>query len=397
MIKNISGTEIKDSTGRPTLKVIMSSENHTVEVLVPSGQSEGSLEAFELRDKDGGMDKALKVLENEITPALVGRSPEQKEIDDLLLSLDGTANKSRFGGNTLIGVSLATARLAAKEKNEPLWKNIATQSGQIPKLPALFMNVINGGVHADFRLPFQEYMILLKKESARKSFELGERIFDKLGEIIKNKFKDVPFGDEGGYSPICDKLEEPFELLVLASEKEKISFAIDAAATELYKDGKYELSGKKYTAEEMLEIYKDLINKFPLQSIEDPFEESDIESFRKIVVEMGENINIVGDDLTVTNPARIREISQHKAVNAIIVKPDQVGTLSEVLDAVRIAHEANWKIIVSHRSGDTVDNFIADLAVGIGAYGIKAGSPMPIERRVKYQRLIEIEEQEMIE
>lgn len=400
MIRRLSATEIEDSTGRPTLKVVMSSERHTVEVMVPSGQSRGSREVFELRDKGGGMKKALRVLENEIAPALIGKEPEQKKIDNLLLSLDGTADKSRLGGNTMIGVSLATARLFAKEANKPLWKSIAIQSGRTPVLPTLFMNVINGGVHANFKLPFQEYMVMIKRESVRKSFELGEKIFSKLGKIIEGKYKDVLLGDEGGYSFVSSRIEEPFELLTLASQMSKsvfdMSFAIDVAASEIYKDDKYELCGNKYTATEMLEIYRDLANKFPLQSIEDPFEESDIKSFGKIVRKMGESVAIVGDDLTVTNADRITEISQHKAITAVIIKPNQIGTLSEVLKAAEVAQSADLKTIVSHRSGDTMDSFVADLAVGLGAYGIKAGSPGQAERRVKYKRLMEIEEQEMV-
>jgi len=395
-IKKIIGSEIKDSTGRPTLKIILASDKNSVEALVPSGQSTGSGEALELRGKDGGMKKALEIIENKISPALIGKKPEQKIIDDLLLSLDGTENKSELGGNTMIGVSMAVTKLSAKEKGIPLWQDIAEQNNTLPQIPSFYMNIINGGVHADFRLPFQEYMIVIRENSAEKSFQTGEQIFENLGHLIKSRYGNVPLGDEGGYSPICQKIEEPFSLLEEASANQNIFFAIDAAASEFFKNGKYRILNKEYNSEELLDLYKDLTSEFDLKSIEDPFEEKDPESFKKIVKEIGKKVIIVGDDLTVTNPKRISELSESKAANAVIIKPNQIGTISEVFEACRLARKANWKIIISHRSGDTLDTFISDLAVGLGAYGIKAGSPMPVERRVKYERLIVIEEKEMI-
>ncbi|MEK7552012.1 MAG: phosphopyruvate hydratase [Patescibacteria group bacterium] len=396
-IKKISGYEIKDSTGKPTLKVVLESNNFTVTSFVPRGQSTGSLEAAELRDEDGGMKKAIEIIATKISPALVGKKPDQKQIDDLLISLDGTKNKSVLGGNTTIGISMAVAMLRAEENGLPLWKNIAEENKTSPKMPSLFMNIINGGVHANFRLPFQEYMIVIREKSAKQSFQVGQEIFKNLGEIIKTRFGNVPFGDEGGYSPICEKIEEPFSLLEEASGRQNVFFAIDSAASEFFKNGSYNILGKSYSPDELLNLYKYLTSKFRLKSIEDPFEESSETYFKKIVGEIGKDTIIVGDDLTVTNPERISKLSKEHAANAVIIKPNQIGTVSEVFEAVRLAHKAGWKTIVSHRSGDTPDSFIADLAVGLGTYGIKAGSPNPPERKAKYERLIEIEKEMKID
>jgi len=395
-IKKVSGVEIKDSTGRPTLKIVLESENYSVEALVPSGQSAGSREAVELRDGDLGMEKALEILENEIKPVITGKNLIQKEIDETLISLDGTENKARLGGNTMIGISIATAKLVAKEMNVPLWKSIALENESTIKFPNLYMNIINGGVHADFRLPFQEYMIVVHEKKVSDSYKTGQRIFEKLGEIIKEKFGEVPFGDEGGYSPVCQKIEEPFELLnEVCVKEENVFFAIDAAASEFLKNDEYKILKKKYSSEDLFEIYSGLSSKFNLKSIEDPFGEGSWDDFKKITAQLGQNVIIVGDDLTVTNPKIISEAIEFKAANAVIIKPNQVGTLTETFETVRLAHKAGWKTIVSHRSGDTMDSFIADLAVGLGVYGIKAGSPYPPERRAKYERLVEIEQNEM--
>lgn len=397
VIKKVFAEEIKDSTGRPTLKVTVQTDKHSVEALVPSGQSRGSNEAIELRDRGGGMKKAIKVIEDKISPAFVGKNPDQNEIDKFLLELDGTKDKSNLGGNVMIGVSVAVAKVFAKENSIPLWRSIALHNKTYPKIPALFMNIINGGVHAGFRIPFQEHMIVVREGTARKSYDLGNDIFKKLGEVIQSKVGKVPMGDEGGYSPVCGAVEEPFEFLKQAThDKTNVYFAIDAAASGFFKAKKYNLINRKYSAEELMGVYKTLVKKFPLKSIEDPFEEKDIEAFKKITSELGDEISIVGDDLTVTNPKRIASLSTEKTANAVIIKPNQIGTLSEVFDAVKIAHSAGWKTIVSHRSGDTMDSFIADLAVGVGAYGIKAGSPEPPERKVKYERLIEIDEKELM-
>ncbi|MEK7062857.1 MAG: enolase C-terminal domain-like protein, partial [Patescibacteria group bacterium] len=248
-----------------------------------------------------------------------------------------------------------------------------------------------------FRLPFQEYMVVMEQENPRTAYEQGKNIFGRLGQLIKNEFSRVEMGDEGGFSPNINALKRPFEILnEVIAEEPNVFLAIDAAASQLFKNNKYELKNQSYNTEELANLYAELISQFSLKSIEDPFAEDMISDFSSLVEKISKEILIVGDDLTVTNPARIQEMIDKKAANAIIIKPNQVGTLTETYEAVRLARDAGWKVIVSHRSGDTLDAFIADLAVGSGAYGIKAGSPIPPERRVKYARLIEIYEKEML-
>ena len=399
-IASIIAREIKDSRGKPTLEVILSSSEHIARAAVPSGKSAGSHEAVKLP-----VAEALKIIEMIVAPALVGQPSVQEKIDQILLEIDGTENKSKLGGNVMIGVSMAAARLAAAEKGIPLWRLISEENNTTPSFPALFMNLINGGVHADFRLPFQEYIVVLTGPSPRRAYESGVAIFAKLGELIKIKYgtvppgrDKVPMGDEGGYSPQMTRMEEPFELLnQVCVGAENTFLAIDAAASEFYQDGVYNLSGLNYTSKKLSELYQNLVRQFPLKSIEDPFFEDEPESFKKLTEALGQNILIVGDDLTVTNPKRIGNFIKNQTVNAVIIKPNQIGTLTETYEAVRLAHKAGWKCIVSHRSGDTPDSFIADLAVGLGAYGLKAGSPLRPERKAKYDRLIEINEREMVE
>lgn len=369
-----------------------------VSALVPSGKSRGVREAVELRDEDGeGVSSALEKIRTVIAPLVIGRPPFQKEIDGLLIREDGTSDKSNLGGNSIIGVSLAVARLAARIKGVPLWKHIAEESGATSGFPRLFMNMINGGAHAGFRLPFQEYLVVINKDNPRQGYELGQRMFARIEERIRSEFGEIFLGDEGGFSPKIKNLKYPFEILSGAAEGEDdVSFGIDAAASNLKQGDRYELLGLFYSASELEALYENLTRALPLRSIEDPFAEDEIADFEKITGKLGPEVLVVGDDLTVTNPSRVREIISRKAANAVIIKPNQVGTLTETYEAVRLARGAGWEIIVSHRSGETKDAFIADLAVGLGAYGIKAGPPNPSERRAKYERLIEIAEKEMV-
>ncbi len=394
---------ILDSRGVPTVEVELFSGDISVVAAVPSGKSTGSKEALEKRDDDGrGVTQAIANVEDVISLEIVGKEITPTEIDRLLLELDGTENKSNLGANAMLGVSIAATKLAAVIEGVPVWKFIADTNSANARLPKLFMNIINGGAHSDFqpnseagrfRLPFQEYMIVPKDELVSVSYKKAQKIIDILGAKLKERFGDVPLGDEGGYSPIFESVEEPFALLSEIIANEGMFLAIDAAATEFYKDGKYNLLNKDYSPLELLELYKELTEEFELLSIEDPFEESDAESFSSLVGAIGENVLVVGDDLTVTNPSLITEMAEKKASNAVIIKPNQIGTLLEVYEAVTIAHGSGWKTIASHRSGETLDTFIADLAVGVGAYGIKAGSPLQKEREVKYNRLLEIEEE----
>lgn len=393
-ITQCSAKEILDSRGVPTVEVEISSGDILVKAAVPSGKSTGSKEALEKRDDDGrGVTQAIANVEDIIASEIVGKEITPTEIDRLLLELDGTENKSNLGANAMLGVSIAATKLAAEVEGVPVWKFIADTNSANARLPKLFMNIINGGAHSDFRLPFQEYMIVPRDESTSVSYEKAQKIIDTLGAKLKERFGEVPLGDEGGYSPAFKSIEEPFALLSEIISDEDMFLAIDAAATEFYKDGKYNLLNKEYSSLELLGLYKKLTEEFELLSIEDPFEESDAESFSNLVGGIDGGVLVVGDDLTVTNPSLITEMAEKKAANAVIIKPNQIGTLLEVYEAVTLAHGYGWKTIASHRSGETLDTFISDLAVGVGAYGIKAGSPLQKEREVKYHRLLEIEQE----
>ena len=389
--------EIFDSRGMPTLEVEMSSGSVSVQASVPSGKSTGSSEALELRDADGrGVSRAIANVNDIIAKEIVGVEMEPNDIDRRMLEVDGTENKSNLGANAILGVSIASTKLAAALSDVPIWKWIADTNGadqKTQKLPKLFMNILNGGAHSDFRLPFQEYMIVPQDLSTEVSFQKAQKVIEVLGERLKENFGDIPLGDEGGYSPVFEKIEEPFELLSEIIADEDIFLAIDAAATGIYKDGSYSMLNKKYSPQELSSVYKKLISEFNLLVIEDPFEESDANSFSELLKSVDDNILILADDITVTNPDIITEMIEKKSANAVIIKPNQIGTLLEVYEAVTLAHGGGWEVVASHRSGETMDSFIADLAVGIGAYGIKAGSPLQKERKVKYDRLLEIEKE----
>jgi len=397
-LTNLSAREIADSRGEPTLEITLQAGELTASAEVPEGRSRGLSEAAEVRDQDGhGVKLALERFEKILTPALLGMELEQKLVDENLIELDGTKNKAHLGGNVMVGVSMALARLIALSRGVPLWRHIASETSSAAAPPRLFMNVINGGVHAGFCLPFQEHMVVLAGASPREAFAKGNEIFDRLGVILEREKGEVSFGDEGGYAPSSRQIFEPFEYLTQAIDGvNDVSLAVDAAASELYKDDVYKLLERAYSKNDLLSLYKEITNRFALESIEDPFEERDFESFATITQVMAGSTLIVGDDLTVTNPRLLTRAIERKAVSGLIVKPNQIGTLTEVYEVIRLAREANVAVIVSHRSGDTEDSFIADLAFGVGAYGLKAGSPRPPERRAKYERLIEITEKEVV-
>lgn len=383
--------EIIDSRGVPTIEVKMSCGDFSVNASVPSGKSIGTNEALELRDEDGvGVSRAVANVNDVIAPEIVGKEVDARAVDKLLISLDGTDNKSKLGSNAMLGVSIAATKLAALTQNIPTWKYIALENGFTPKLPKLFMNIINGGVHADFRSPFQEYMIVPKGGSLKEEYEKAKTTIGILGDKLKTMFTEVPMGDEGGYSPNIKTIKEPFDIISSVIDKD-VKIAIDVAATEFYKNGSYEILGENYSPRELASLYKEITNEFNILSIEDPFLESDTESFKYLTENIGDNILVVGDDLTTTNPSIIIKMIDKKSANAVIIKPNQIGTVSEACESVKIAQTAGWKVIASHRSGETEDTFISDFAVGSGAYGIKAGSPSQKERRVKYERLLEIE------
>jgi enolase len=394
-ITDVHATEIKDSRGNPTINVEMRSGDFVVRASVPSGKSAGSKEAHELRDADGvGVQSAIERVNGVIRSVILGAPIDYKAIDERLRSLDATTNKSHLGGNAMLGVSIATLRLQSATQNIPLWKSVAHEVGATPSFPRLYMNMLNGGAHAAFRLPFQEYIVSVGGTGPHDSYKKASRIFHALGMLLKKRYGVVPLGDEGGYAPALVGIDTPFQLLkeAIGADSDAV-IAIDAAASEFFRDGVYFIEEIPLDSETMRHIYERLVATYPLKSIEDPFDEDDLSAFETMTKSMGERVTIVGDDLTVTNPDITKIMIDNSRANALIVKPNQVGTLSEVFETVRRAKSAGWKCIASHRSGETEDDFISDLAVGIGAYGIKAGAPTQLVRRRKYERLLAIEKE----
>lgn len=408
-IDRIEARSLLDSRGRPTIETCLWANAVTATASVPSGKSTGAHEALELRDADGGVSRAIENVNTEIARALVGtRFLSLDELDTALIELDGTPGKSRLGANAILSVSIAAQRLAALLADMPLWKAISERSelhgGEYAKCseakrspkcnslsthvaPRLYMNVMNGGVHADFKLPFQEYILVVDGKTSE-AMPIAREAFAKLGEKLGN----VAMGDEGGYAPSFDTLEKPFEILAeLVAQFPHTSIAIDAAASEFYQDGGYSLLGQRHTPDQLSQLYVDLVARFPFHSIEDPFDEESSQDFSRLTAALGSKVLIVGDDFTVTNPARIEEAQKEKAINSVLIKPNQIGSVKEALAAVRQTYSAGWEAIASHRSGETSDTFISDFAYGVGAHGIKAGGLGQKERLEKYERLLAIE------
>ena len=394
-ITDIRATTIPDSRGKPTLAVTVMAGNAQGTFSDPSGASTGSHEARELRDADGGEQIEIVHVEQDIRPALIGMDvADQSGIDAKMIALDGTPDKSRLGGNALIGVSIAAAKAAAAAKGVRTFEHLRTLADIAPsrRVPLLYMNYINGGKHAKSPLSFQEHLIVPDTESVAESLSMANDIGAQLEILISEKYgADVAggMGDEGGYViPEHDALV-PFELLVSAIEQAgyagRVHIATDVAASSFYADGAYDVGGKKYSPDELLALHKDIAARFPVISIEDPFEENSSANFARL--QQSVPARIVGDDLTVTSAERIREAAKTGAIRAVIIKPNQVGTLTETLAAMRAARENNIDCIVSHRSGETMDDFVADLAYAFGCFGLKSGAPRKPERIVKYERL----------
>jgi len=414
-ITSLKAREIIDSRGNPTIEVELKTEKDVFLSSVPSGASKGIYEATELRDNDKkrfngkGVLKAVENVNKIISKNLLGKNPEnQKEIDELLIKLDGTKNKSNLGANAILGTSMCVCRAGAKSKNLQLYEYIAELVGSKKfVLPIPSFNIINGGKHAGNRLSIQEFMIFpLGAENFKEAVRIGCEIFYSLKEIIKKEYglSAVNVGDEGGFAPDLEKTEEALDLIKKAIEKtdhkNKVKIAIDSAASEFFINRKYSLNFKnekkkkdEKTGEEMISFYKEIIKNYDIISIEDPFEQNDWESYMKFTKEEGENIQIVGDDLLVTNPDRIKEAIEKKACNALLLKLNQIGTITEAIESAKLAMAVNWEIMVSHRSGETEDTFISDFAVGLNAKQIKAGSLCRSERTAKYNRLMRIEEE----
>lgn len=401
-VKSLHAREILDSRGLPTLEVTIETTSVRAVASVPSGRSVGSREAHELRDNDaryGGMGvrRAVGHVENDIAGAIVRKSFDQHSFDEMLVTLDGTPQKSRLGANALLGVSLAFARACARESGAPLWRHVSVLAGSTPALPQPCFNVINGGAHADSGLAIQEFMLVPTVGTIADKIETAAVVIEKLRELLTQRNMAISVGDEGGFAPKLGSDEAALDLLVEAigkTGKEDVSLAIDAAANHFYKNSTYILGEhQKFSADELSNWYENLVFRYPLISIEDPFAEEDWDAFAKITATLGEKIRIVGDDLLVTNPARIKEAVEKRAVNTALIKPNQIGTLSEAIDASTAARQDGMALFASHRSGETNDDFISDFAVGLGCEFFKAGSLARGERVAKYNRLMEIEQE----
>ena len=406
-IENVKGRQILDSRGNPTVEVDIVLSNGLVgSASVPSGASTGKYEAVELRDgfksyHGKSVTKAINNIEYDIKNIILGRSPlEQRKIDNDLISLDGTLNKNKLGANAILGVSMAIARAGAVSLNQPLYKYIGGLSSKV--MPVPLMNIINGGAHANNLLDIQEFMIMpVNFERFSDALRAGAEIFHNLKKILDHKNYSTSVGDEGGFAP---KIDDPKIALDLISKSievsgykvgEDIFVALDAAASEFYKKNKYIINDKKksLTTDELIDYWGGLIKNYPIISIEDPFDEDDINGFAKFTNLYGKNLQIVGDDLFVTSEKKLSEGIQKEAGNSILIKLNQVGTLTETLDTISKAKKHNFTTIISHRSGETEDNFISDLCVGINAGQIKTGSLSRSDRTSKYNQLLRIEEQ----
>jgi enolase len=404
-IEGLYAREILDSRGNPTVEVEVVLDDHTVaRAAVPSGASTGAFEAIELRDGDDryngkGVVKAVDAVIEEIAPALVGFEPsEQRLIDQTLLDLDGTPDKSRLGANAMLGVSLAVARVAADSAELPLFRYLGGPNAYL--LPVPMFNIVNGGAHADSNVDIQEFMIApIGAETFSEALRWGAETYHALKSVLKSKGLSTGLGDEGGFAPDLSSNRAALDLIAEAVQKagyelgSQIALALDVAATEFYADGVYTFEGAKKTSDEMSAYYTELVGSYPIVSIEDPLAEEDWTGWQNLTRDLGSRVQLVGDDLFVTNPERLRRGVAEASANALLVKVNQIGTLTETLDAVDLAHRSGFRCMLSHRSGETEDTTIADLAVATNAGQIKSGAPARSERVAKYNQLLRIEEE----
>ncbi|GAA6733481.1 phosphopyruvate hydratase [Thermus oshimai] len=406
-IVGVRAREVLDSRGFPTLEAEVELEGGVrARAMVPSGASTGTHEALELRDGGRrylgkGVTRAVAAVNERIAPELIGRDAlDQEGVDRAMLELDGTPNKANLGANAILSVSLATARAAAEALGLPLYRYLGGVQGVT--LPVPLMNVINGGKHADNRLDFQEFMLVpAGAERFSEALQIGAEVFHTLKGVLKERGYSTNVGDEGGFAPELKANEEAIELLLLSIERagytpgKEVSLALDAAASELYREGRYHLDGegRVLSTEEMVELWASWAERYPIVSLEDGLAEDDWGGWRLLTERLGGKIQLVGDDLFVTNPARLKEGIERGVANAILVKVNQIGTLSETLEAIRLAQRAGYRAVVSHRSGETEDPFIADLAVAVNAGQIKTGSLSRSDRLSKYNQLLRIEEE----
>jgi enolase len=405
VIEQVGAREILDSRGNPTVEVEVALDDGTLaRAAVPSGASTGEHEAVELRDGDAkrysgkGVEMAVAAVLDEIGPELNGvDAVDQRIVDQKLVDLDGTPDKSRLGANAILGVSLAVAKAAADSSGLELFRYIGGPNAHV--LPVPMLNILNGGAHADTDVDIQEFMIApIGAESFREALRWGAEVYHSLKSVLKTRGLATGLGDEGGFAPSLASNREALDLIVEAIEKagyklgSQVALALDVAATEFYRDGAYVFEGTKRSAEQMAAYYGELLDAYPLVSIEDPLSEDDWDGWVRLTDEIGERTQIVGDDLFVTNPERLEEGIARRAANALLVKVNQIGTLSETLDAVNLATSYGYRSMMSHRSGETEDTTIADLVVATGVGQIKSGAPARGERTAKYNQLLRIEE-----
>lgn len=404
-IREVKAREILDSRGNPTLEAeVLLQGGWCGRAAVPSGASTGAFEAVELRDGEKerylgkGVLRAVAHVNEQIAPVLCGLSVlDQQHLDRVMIELDGTANKEKLGANAILGVSMAAARAAAAMLGLPLYRYLGGLQGNL--LPVPFMNILNGGEHADNNVDIQEFMIVpAGADSFTCSLQMGTEVFHHLKKILSSRGLSTAVGDEGGFAPNLESNAAALEVITEAIDAagylpgEDIYLALDVAATELLENGRYKLEGKAYTSKELIEYYRSLGQRYPIISIEDGLGEEDWAGWDALTRALGKKMKLVGDDLFVTNPCRLTTGIEKGVGNAILIKLNQVGTLSETLEAVDLAHRSGYSAIISHRSGETDDSFIADLAVAVGAGMIKAGAPSRVDRVAKYNQLLRIEE-----
>ncbi|GLW26377.1 MULTISPECIES: phosphopyruvate hydratase [Microbispora] len=404
-IEAVTAREILDSRGNPTVEVeVLLDDYSTGRAAVPSGASTGQFEAVELRDGDKsrylgkGVEKAVLGVTDEIADEIIGfDAEEQRLIDQTMIDLDGTPNKARLGANALLGISLAVAKAAADSADLPLFRYIGGPNAHI--LPVPMMNILNGGAHADTNVDIQEFMIApIGAETFSEALRMGAETYHTLKGVLKEKGYATGLGDEGGFAPNLPSNRDALDLILVAIEKagytpgQDIALALDVAASEFHNDGVYTIDGKGVSSAELISFYEDLVRSYPLVSIEDPLNEEDWEGWKAITTSLGAKVQLVGDDLFVTNPERLGRGIGEGAANALLVKVNQIGTLSETLDAVDLAHRSGYRCMMSHRSGETEDTTIADLAVATNCGQIKTGAPARSDRVAKYNQLLRIEE-----
>ncbi len=401
-IKNVIGREILDSRGNPTVEVDVILENGIVgRAAVPSGASTGEREALEMRDggeryQGKGVLNAVNNVNTVLREAVIGLdAADQKALDYKMIELDGTDTKSKLGANAILGISMAALKASAQAAGMPLYKYI----GDGKTLPVPMLNILNGGAHADNNLDFQEFMIIPQRDNIHERVRVGSEVFHSLKKVLNDRGYFTGVGDEGGFAPNLASNKEGFDLIIEAIEKagytpgEDVKLAIDVAASEFYQDGLYHVDGKTMTTDELINFYQELVKAYPIISIEDPVDENDWDGFRKVTELLGDSVQLVGDDLFVTNKKCLQMGIDNHAGNAILLKVNQIGTITETLETIELARKYGYKTIISHRSGETEDTTIADLAVGLNLGQIKTGSMSRTDRICKYNQLMRIEEE----